>query len=136
MTFEVRADVLRLIEKTINYTYPLRWADEKTTMGDFDGRESTIDVFFIPSAEQINFLTQISSIRKQIKEMTGHRCIFIFHSPEATATHYSHLFPVTHGIHIVKGKVQFSLPAPGGTEGKPVITSPLQYNIYNLKVAA
>ncbi|MBI5194971.1 MAG: hypothetical protein HZA10_01470 [Nitrospirae bacterium] len=136
MTPEVRAEVLRLMEKTINYSYPLRWADKKTTMADFDGRESTIDVFSIPALEQINFLTKMSPIRKQIKEMTGHRCIFIFHSPEATAAHYSHLFPITHRVHIMKGEIQFSLPAPGSTEGKPIITSPPQYNIYDIKVAA
>lgn len=122
MTRKTRTEVLRLIEKTTNYLYPLRWVDEKTTTGDFDGRETAIDVFFIPTANQLDFLAQIRPIRGLIREMSGHRCIFIFHSPEATTAYYSHLFPVTRGLHLVKGRgIRIPLPRPGGTEGRPVI---------------
>ena len=63
MTLKTRNEVLHLIEKATNYLYLLRWVDEKTTTGDFDGREVTIDVFFIPTANQADFLAQIRPIR-------------------------------------------------------------------------
>ncbi|MEW6213600.1 MAG: hypothetical protein AB1478_00105 [Nitrospirota bacterium] len=137
MTPEIRDEVLCLIEKATNYLYPLRWVDEKTTTGDFDGREAAIDVFFIPSSNQIDFLAWIRPIRGLIREMTGHRCIFIFHSPEATITHYSYLFPVTSGVPLVKGGgIKLPLPSPGGTESKPVIISSPQYDIKDIREAA
>lgn len=95
----IKKEVLRLIEEAINYSYPVRWADERTTLGSFDGRGSTIDVFCISVLEQSNFLVKMGAIRKQIKGMTGHRCIFIFHTLEDTATHYSHLISVAGGVH-------------------------------------
>lgn len=135
MTPDIRNKVLQLIGKVTNYAYPLRWVDEKTTAGDFDGRELAIDVFFIPTAEQINFLAQIRPARGLIRDSTGHRCIFIFHSPEATVAHYSHLFPVTHGIRLVKGEgIKLSLPNPGGTESNPTFSGTSIYS--DLKVAA
>ena len=135
MTPGVRSEVLQLIGKVTNYAYPLRWVDEKTTVGDFDGRELSIDVFSVPTAEQINFLSQIRSNRGLIREMTGHRCIFIFHSPEATEAHYSHLFPKTRGVRIVGGKgIKFPLPVTGGTETNPVFSGTPIYS--DLKEAA
>lgn len=135
MTPDIQNEVLQLIGKVTNYAYPLRWVDEKTTVGDFDGRELSIDVFFIPTAKQINFLSQIRSIRGLIREKTGHRCIFIFHSPEAAVAHYSHLFPVTRGIRLVKGEgIKLSLPNPGGTESNPTFSGTPIYS--DLKVAA
>ena len=135
MTPDKRNEVLQLIGKATNYVYPLRWVDEKTTVGDFDGREVAIDVFLVPTAEQINFLSKIRSIRGVLREITGHRCIFIFHSPEATAVHYSHLFPITRGVRIVGGKgIGFPLPGAGGTESKPVFSGTPIYS--DLKEAA
>jgi|SRR4030042_6627527 len=122
MTRKTRNEVLHLIEKATNYLYPLRWVDEKTTTGDFDGREVAIDVFFVPTTNQVDFLAQIRPIRGLIREMAGHRCIFIFHSPGATIAYYSHLFPVTRGLHLAKaGGIKLPLPGPGGTKGGPVI---------------
>jgi hypothetical protein len=130
VTPEIRTEVLRLIEKATNYLYPLRWVDEKTTAGDFDGREAAIDIFFIPSSDQVNFLARIRPIRSSIREMTGHRCIFIFHSPEATVAHYSHLFTVTRGISLVKGgQVKLPLPSPGGIGGRPEFNTTIHFNL-------
>lgn len=135
MTHKTRTEVLRLIEKATNYLYLLRWVDEKTTTGDFEGREAAIDVFFIPSSDQVDFLARIRPIRGLIREITGHRCIFIFHSPEATVAHYSHLFPITHGIPLVKGgEIKLPLPSPGGTGGGPEFSSTTIY--FDLREAA
>ncbi len=122
MTFDKRTEVIALIEKAVNYRYPLRWVDEKTSAGDFDGRCFAIDVFNIPASEQMDFLTKVAPVRKKIRELIGHRGIFIFHSPEATKRHYSHLFPVTEGITFKKDTpIKFPIPGPGGTDCKPMI---------------
>lgn len=97
MTHENRKAIIQLLEKTINYEYPIRWVDEKTTLGDFDGREFAIDIFRISVSEQLNFLKKIRTIREKIFELAENRCIFIFHTLEATKKYYSHLFPVAEG---------------------------------------
>src|SRR4030067_695431 len=96
-------EIIRLIENATNYDYPLRWVDEETSLGDFDGREVAIDVFNIHVAEQIDFLTLIRQVRDKIREMIGHRGVFIFHSPEATRMHYANLFPMTRGVLLEAG---------------------------------
>lgn len=98
MTLKARKEVLRLLEETIEFEYPMRWADEQTTMGDFDGREFTIDVFDIPLTEDLVFLAKIRDVRNRIYEMIGSRCLFIFHSPEATQKYYAHIFPRLDGV--------------------------------------
>ena len=125
---EIRIEIIRLIENATNYTYPLRWVDDKTSSGDFDGREASIDVFNIPVAKQISFLTQIRQVRNKIREMIGHRCIFIFHSPESTMIHYANLFPITQGVHLEAGSsIYIPLPAPGGTGIRPVLSGDTIY---------
>lgn len=123
MTLESRKKIIDLIEKKINYEYPLRWADEKTTLGDFDGREFTIDVFRIPISKQIDFLSAIRPIRNEITSIAGNRCLFIFHTPIATDKYYFHLFPITKGILLENNRtMKLPLPNIGGTEGSPIIS--------------
>ena len=123
MKSETRIEIIRLVENATNYVYPLRWVDEETSSGDFDGREVAIDVFNIPVTEQIAFLTQIRQVRNIIREMIGHRCIFIFHSPESTRMHYANLFPITQGVHLEAGSsIHIPLPDPGGTGIRPVLS--------------
>ena len=126
MITEIRKKVLHLIEEAVNYAYPIRWADEETTLGDFDGRDVAIEIFFIPATAQTKFLETIRPIRKEIKKIIGDDCIFIFHSEEATRIHYSHLFPIIHRIQLTRGEIKFSLPGPGGTDGKPEVVGTLQ----------
>lgn len=117
-----RVEVIRLIEKMTDFSYPVRWADEKTTLGDFEGREFTIDVFRISPKDYRSFLATVEPVRERIKELVGDRCFFVFHTPEATEQHYSHLFPVTKNIFIEgNGTIRLSLPSIGGTDGMPVI---------------
>lgn len=135
MKSETRIEVIRLIENATNYAYPLRWVDEETSLGDFDGREFAIDVFNIPVAEQIDFLAHIRQVRNKIREMIGHRCIFIFHSPESTRMHYANLFPITQGVHLeAGGSIRIPLPEPGGTGIRPILSGDTIY--FKLRKAA
>lgn len=120
---EIRIEIIRLIEDATNYDYPLRCVDEETSLGDFDGREVAIDVFNIHVAEQIDFLIRIRRVRDKIREMIGHRGVFIFHSPESTRMHYANLFPMTRGVLLEAGSsIRIPLPGPGGTGIRPVLS--------------
>ncbi|MEK6531321.1 MAG: hypothetical protein AABZ23_02365 [Deltaproteobacteria bacterium] len=122
MNIILRKEIISLLEKFIDFRYPLRWADEKTTLGDFDGKEFTIDVFRIPANEQLDFLKTVRPIRDKIRDKIGDDCMFIFHSPKATEKYYSHLFPITKGLSLEnKSGISIPLPDNGGTEGSPKI---------------
>jgi hypothetical protein len=87
-----RDDLLRDLSISTRLRYPLRWADDQTSLGDFDGRDLAIDVFNIPSQEQRAFFRDLRSIRKELQQHLGHTVTFVFHTPEATAEYYAHLF--------------------------------------------
>ena len=88
-----KSEALWLLLQAIQFEYPLRWVDERTNQGDFDGREVSIDVFNIAPRRQREFLQAIRDVRPRLQELVGSRCIFLFHSPEATLAHYSHVVP-------------------------------------------
>jgi len=75
------------------FRYPLRWADERTTLGDFEGRELTVDVFNIPLNEQNDLYRKLRPLRNELRFELAQRIVFVFHSPEETTRHYSSLFP-------------------------------------------
>src|SRR4030066_2241522 len=132
---QIRIEIIRLIEDATNYDYPLRCVDEETSLGDFDGREVAIDVFNIHVSEQIDFLTRIRQVRNKIREMIGHRGVFIFHSSESTRMHYANLFPITHGVHLeAGGSICIPLPGPGGPGIRPVLGGDAIY--FKLRKAA
>lgn len=118
MNSEIKQKIISIIEEAINYEYPLRWVDEKTTSGDFDGRAQAIDVFQIPFSEQLLFLEKVETTKKSLDGLIKNRCLFIFHSPEMTKKHYSHLFPVTKNI-LFEGMIKLPTPGVSGTECKP-----------------
>lgn len=86
-----KQEALDLIKQTTENKYPMRWVDEQTSVGDFEGREAAVDVFNFEFEDSIKFLGIVRDIRPKLKELLGSTCIFIFHSAEATKTHYSHL---------------------------------------------
>ncbi|MBI5562878.1 MAG: hypothetical protein HY894_08540 [Deltaproteobacteria bacterium] len=124
MTSKTRMEAIRLLEEATGFEYPMRWVDEQTTMGDFDGREFTIDVFRVPPSEDFVFLSKIRAARDRIYKMIGSRCLFIFHSPEATRGHYAHLFPDSRleGLHVTRTPIRLTLPL---THGVINISKPL-----------
>jgi hypothetical protein len=68
---------------------PVRWVDARTSLGDFDGREWTLELFDIPRNERRQLQDQLWALRKQVWERMGHSLVFIFHTPEATEQHYA-----------------------------------------------
>jgi hypothetical protein len=87
-----RDELLHNLSIRTRFRYPLRWADDQTSLGDFDGRDLAIDVFNIPPQEQPAFFSELRSIRKELQQRLGRTVTFVFHTPEATAQYYGHLF--------------------------------------------
>jgi hypothetical protein len=82
---ERRNQALALVQELFSDRYQIRWT---CSQGDFSGREVTFDVFNIPVTEHRPFLREVEPLREKLTELTGSRCTFIFHTPEATKEHY------------------------------------------------
>lgn len=110
---EPRNEILCDLEHTTAFRYPMCWASDRTTWGDFEGRERTLEIFNIESSEQLGFLRSVRESRRQIEAKLGGPLTFVFHTPEATRQHYSHLFPAVRGVVFECEGIQVDLP-PGG----------------------
>jgi hypothetical protein len=119
-----RAEILQRLAIAVGFRYPLRWADERTTLGDYEGRDLTIEVFNIPSARQRGFFHEIRQHRRELQEMLGRPVTFVFHTPEVTKQYYSHLFAEVHGAEIT-GALSIELE-PGGVGERPEIQGQLR----------
>lgn len=118
-----RDDLLRDLSVRTGLRYPLRWADNQTSLGDFDGRDLAIDVFNIPSQEQRAFFRHLRSSRKELHRQLGHTVTFVFHTPEATGEYYAHLFSNITGA-ALEGGITIKL-SPGGLSEQPSVQGPL-----------
>ena len=85
----LRGLVLGLIRRETSY--PVRWTDEKTSRGDFDGRDFAIEIFGVPTSEQRALRRRLRDVRKTAGSILGSSLVLIFHTPEATARHYQEL---------------------------------------------
>ena len=66
---------------------PLRWADEGPA-GDFEGRETTLEIFDVQEEDQKNLFLGLADLRRDAKRLLGESLRLIFHTPEATTRHY------------------------------------------------
>jgi hypothetical protein len=82
-----RAEVLGLFRASLR-TELVRWTDEETSRGDFDGRERSIEVFNVPASQQRTLHRQLKDVRKRAAEILGGPVVVLFHSPEATRRYY------------------------------------------------
>jgi hypothetical protein len=83
----VRAAVLAFVQSR-SEDYPVRWVDELTSKGDFDGREYALEFFSVPASEQSALRRRLRPVRKEAEDMLGRPIVLVFHTPEATAKHY------------------------------------------------
>jgi hypothetical protein len=82
-----RAEVLRIFSEAAEPA-TVRWTDARTSEGDFDGRERSIEVFNVPASQQRNLHRQLKDVRRRAAEILGGPVVVLFHSPEATRRHY------------------------------------------------
>jgi hypothetical protein len=64
---------------------PVRWA---TPVGDYDGRERTLEVFNADLRDQRRLLVEIDKHRQTLAEAAGGPLIVIFHSVKQTEDRY------------------------------------------------
>lgn len=68
---------------------PVRWADELTTLGDFDGRDCTLEVFDVPAEEEWELFRSLRTLRRRAAAELGRALTLIFHTPEETTRLYA-----------------------------------------------
>jgi len=66
---------------------PVRWA--KNVVGDYDGRDRTLEVFNADPREQRELLRKFRLLRKEMETAVGGPVIVIFHTREESARLYS-----------------------------------------------
>ena len=75
---------------------PARWTPSERLIGDFDGRERTLDVFYASANEQLDLLRRLRPLRREIEENIGGPLLVIFHTPKET----ERLYPEIRRLHL------------------------------------
>jgi hypothetical protein len=83
-----REDVPYLVSRLMGGR-PARWAPAERTLGDYDGRERTLEVFNAAPKDQLGLLAALRSERANLKEAAGGAIVFIFHTEEESARLYA-----------------------------------------------
>lgn len=84
----VRGAVLDLFRAHAGSHLP-RWADHVTSRGDFEGRDFTIELFNVPVHDQRALRRRLRDVIRQAETLLDRPLLLVFHTPEATATHYA-----------------------------------------------
>jgi len=79
-----REDVPAKISRLLGH--PARWATQ--VVGDYEGRERTLDVFFADAAEQLALLRLLRPERVELERVAGGPIIVIFHTRAETKRLY------------------------------------------------
>jgi len=68
---------------------PVRWAAPALFIGDFDGRERTLEVFNTDASEQRESLRRMRPIREELEAIAGGPVVVIFHTRGESARLHS-----------------------------------------------
>jgi hypothetical protein len=66
---------------------PVAWAGARA-VGDYDGRERTLDVFNVDARDQLDLLKRFRGVRPEIEAALGGPVIVLFHTTKETARLY------------------------------------------------
>ena len=72
---------------------PVRWASPATSLGDYEGRASTLEIFDVPAWDQRSVLAALRTQRELARKRIGEEVRIVFHTPEATTRYYSQIRP-------------------------------------------
>ena len=86
MTAEARDDLARRISGLLRGR-PVRWA--KHPLGDYDGRDRTLEVFNADAGEHRELFRAMRPIRQEMEAVAGGPVIVIFHTRAESARLYS-----------------------------------------------
>jgi hypothetical protein len=67
---------------------PVRWAEAPTLVGDYDGRERTLEVFNSDAKDQRMLLRRLRPVREELELAAGGPVIVIFHTSVESARLY------------------------------------------------
>ena len=87
---DTRSEVLRCFEKILE-GHLVRWVADGIALGDFEGRDETIEVFDVPQSQQRRVFHEIRGARQEARRILGRTVRVIFHTPESTTSYYGHL---------------------------------------------
>lgn len=111
MTADPKRSLLEEVQSIV--ARPVRWAGDAATPGDFEGREFTLEVFDVPSDEQMGMFSRLRGVRAKAHELLGQSIRIVFHTPEATTRHYADVRPPGYRVplRIIRGS---RAKPPGG----------------------
>lgn len=66
---------------------PVRWAPEQALLGEFDGKERTLQVFNTELNEQLRLLEQLEPHRDWLERLAGGPIVVIFFSARQSLRH-------------------------------------------------
>ena len=67
---------------------PVRWAEAPNLVGDYDGRERTLEVFNADAKDQRMLLRRLRPVREELELAAGGPVIVIFHTSAESARLY------------------------------------------------
>lgn len=68
--------------------HPARWVADGTSLGDFEDRAHTLEIFDVPAVDQWPLFRRLQLARAEAKKRLGHRVSIIFHTPAVTTAHF------------------------------------------------
>ncbi|MBI5480559.1 MAG: hypothetical protein HY906_17005 [Deltaproteobacteria bacterium] len=68
---------------------PVRWVDSRTSAGDFDGREWTIEVYDVAKADRRALREKLWDLFSKVRRYTGKPMSLVTHTPEDTNAFYA-----------------------------------------------
>ena len=75
-----------LVEQAANGR-PTRWADDRTLL-KFEERDWTLEVFDVPSDEELDFHRRLGAIHREVRARLGQSFIVVTHTPEDTSRYF------------------------------------------------
>jgi hypothetical protein len=67
---------------------PVRWADAPNLVGDYDGRERTLEVFNADARDQRVLVRRLRPVREELELAAGGPVVVIFHTSVESARLY------------------------------------------------
>lgn len=116
MTAGARDEIARRISDLL-YGRPVRWV--RNAVGDYDGRERTLEVFNADAREQRELFRALRPIRREMEAVAGGPVIVIFHTRAESMRLYSDfvqhalLAEVTFDVDTAERVLDVEVPALG-----------------------
>jgi hypothetical protein len=85
----MKREVVPLVVSGIVDGRPVRWAPAERLVGDYDGRERTLQVFNADACDQRRLRDAIDERRVPIEEAAGGPLVIIFHSRKQSVERYA-----------------------------------------------